>query len=577
MKNLYKLRFSKTQLFVLGFFFLFASYIPMFILGTDSFVYYHDQLDGELIAYIYQAKYLFSGNNIIPEFMNGAAKTALIAPAPLAVLLFRIFSPFISYVILLIIGQVCAYSGMFLLIHKMVKNRYIAFVTAILYAFLPFLPVYGLAQYGIPLLLYCFLLMYEKKHLLLSFLYIAFYATMSSPVLVGFVWILLGFVLLIYFVINKRVCEQKWLLSSFGIMLIFYIATNIKLVLQMVGVGDTYISHKTEYHLNAVSFFSQFWTNLTSNTSHSTDYHVIILIFMAIMILPALFLYKKWTPATRRCIKQILFVFSLICLLCFMAAFWETAFIIRIREHFGALKSFQFTRVLWITPALWYLVLALCLNLFLQEKQFLRILHYSVSFVAIAILSFLCLKGSFVKPNLQKLINEDYKILSWSDYFALGVMDQVENYLYTQEGLEKSEYTVVSLGIDPSAALYHGFYCIDGYSNNYDLEHKHAFRKIIAPELAKNEYLKSNFEGWGNRCYLFSSEIPGYYNIEKNSFWYNQLEINTKALSDMGCDYILSAAYIVNADELNLTLLREEPFATDTSYYQIFLYQVNPQ
>ena len=199
----------------------------MIILGTNSFVYYHDQLDGELIAYIYQAKYLFSGNNIIPEFMKGAAKTSLIAPAPLGVLLFRFFSPFTAYMILLVLGQSCAYIGMFKLIMRIVQNHYIAFLTAMLYAFLPFLPVYGLAQYGVPLLLYCFLLLYEKKHILPAFLFIAFYTTMSSPVLIGFVWILLGFALLIYFAATKRIRVQKLLLGSFVLMLVLYIATNI--------------------------------------------------------------------------------------------------------------------------------------------------------------------------------------------------------------------------------------------------------------------------------------------------------------------------------------------------------------
>ncbi len=576
MNLIKKFKISQKTLFIFGFLILLFSYIPMLILGTNSFVYYHDQLDGELIAYIYQAKYLFSGSNIIPEFMNGADKTALIAPAPLAVLLFRLFSPFTAYMLLLILGQVCAYGGMFGLISKLVKNPYIAFITAILYVFLPFLPVYGLAQYGVPLLLYCFWLLYERKHLLPAFAFIALYATMSSPVLIGFIWILLGFALWIYFAFTKRIREQKWLLSSFAMMLILYIAVNLRLVLQMLGIGNDIISHKTEYALNSYPFFRQVFSFLTSNTSHSTDYHILILILMVLFLLPALLFYKKWSSETHTCIKQILCVFSLICLLCFIAALWETALVIQIREHFGAIKSFQFTRVLWITPALWYIILALCLNIFLQEKRFLRLLQYSVSFVFLILLTFSCLKGSFVKPNAQKLFNKDYKILSWSDYFALGVMEQVEEYLYTQEGLEKSAYTVVSLGIDPSVALYHGFYCIDGYSNNYDLNHKHAFRKVIAPELAKSEYLLTTFDDWGNRCYLFSSEIPGYYNIEKNSFWYNQLEIDTLALTDLGCDYILSAAYIVNAEKLNLTLVREEPFTTATSYYQIYLYQINP-
>jgi hypothetical protein len=156
MNLIKKFEISPKTLFIFGFLVLLLSYIPMIILGTDSFVYYHDQLDGEIIAYIYRAKYLFSGNNMIPEFMNGADKTSLIAAAPFAILLFRLFSPFTAYMLLLILGQFCAYGGMFGLINKLVKNPYIAFITAILYAFLPFLPVYGLAQYGAPLLLYSF-------------------------------------------------------------------------------------------------------------------------------------------------------------------------------------------------------------------------------------------------------------------------------------------------------------------------------------------------------------------------------------------------------------------------------------
>ena len=82
----------KTKhLFFFGFVILFLSLIPTLLLGTDSIVHYHDQLDGEIIAYIYQAKYLFSDQDIIPEFLNGVGKTALTPPAPLAVLLFCVF------------------------------------------------------------------------------------------------------------------------------------------------------------------------------------------------------------------------------------------------------------------------------------------------------------------------------------------------------------------------------------------------------------------------------------------------------------------------------------------------------
>ena len=63
--------------------------IPYIILGQDAIFVYHDQLDGEVIAYLLKARHLWDGSDILPEFMNGAAKTALTLPAPACVLLYR--------------------------------------------------------------------------------------------------------------------------------------------------------------------------------------------------------------------------------------------------------------------------------------------------------------------------------------------------------------------------------------------------------------------------------------------------------------------------------------------------------
>ena len=99
---------------------------------------------------------------------------------------------------------------------------------------------------------------------------------------------------------------------------------------------------------------------------------------------------------------------------------------------------------------------------------------------------------------------------------------------------------------------------------------------MIAQELAKSEYLTQYYDAWGNRCYLVSAECPGYYTIEKGGFYFQQLELNTEALAELGGDYVLSAAYIQNAEAQGLTLMREEPFETQDSYYRIFLYEVTP-
>lgn len=122
--------------------------------------------------------------------------------------------------------------------------------------------------------------------------------------------------------------------------------------------------------------------------------------------------------------------------------------------------------------------------------------------------------------------------------------------------------------------MYHGFYCLDGYSNNYSLEYKHRFREIIAPELDKSEYLEDSFDHWGNRCYLFSAECPGYYTIEKGGFYFQDYTIDAESLRQLGGSYLLSAAYIDHSEDTGLELMRPEAFETENSYYRIYLYRV---
>jgi hypothetical protein len=272
-----------------------------------------------------------------------------------------------------------------------------------------------------------------------------------------------------------------------------------------------------------------------------------------------------------------------ICLACnfglaFLAALWDSAPGIVLRTGMAALGAFQLDRLLWIAPCFWMLLFACGIalaGLLLQNARRAAIPAVLLAALAAIYMGGALLCNSDVKSNIQKLRDPEYGMMSISDYYALGVMDQVEEYLKSERGQSMEDYRVASLGIDPAAALYHGFYCLDGYSNNYSLEYKHAFRRIIAPELDKSEYLTTYFDDWGNRCYLFSSECPGYYTIEKNGFYFSDYELDTEAFCELGGDYILSAAYIANAEEQGLSLVREEPFETQESYYRIFLYEVN--
>ncbi len=573
MKELLKKLVNK-YLFPAGLAVIFLSVIPYLILGEQSVVPYHDQLDGELIAYLYQAKYLFSGQSVIPEFLCGASKTALLPPAPLAVLLFRVLPPFAALLAMQVIGQVTAYVGMFLLTGFITEKKLIAFVTAMLYAFLPFLPVYGLSQYGMPLLLLCICCLYRGEKVRRSLCYVAFYASMSSLALCGFAWIILWAAALFALAVRKKLGFHKELAAGFLILVSVYVLENLALLGQMLGMGDSTVSHKSEYVLSGGEFLSVFWNYLKYNGEHSGDNHLWIACLAAALLLFVFLFKKRWEEKAVKQGKYLLGTFGFICLLCFVAAAWESASGVSLRKHMGSLGSFQMDRVLWLAPMLWVLVLAFCLDILWSVREKAVWFVYGGSFVLLSCAAVVTLKDSLVKPCIQKLLNPDYGAISYADYLAIGVMEQVEEFIAESEGLQKEEYRVGSLGIDPAAALYHGFYCIDGYSNNYDLEYKHAFRKVIAPELEKSDYLKAYFDDWGNRCYLFSSECPGYYTVEKGGFAYYDLQLDAEALKELGCRYILSAAYVVNAGDSGLFLLNETPFETEDSYYRIFVYRV---
>ncbi len=570
---------SNKKIFVIGLLMVVLSFIPYLILGIDSIVPYHDQLDGEIIAYIYQAKYLFSGTDIIPEFLNGASKTALVAPAPLAVLLFKTFSPFTAYMVLQFICQITAYTGMYFLIETITKNKLVSLIVSILFTYIPFLPVYGLSQYGAPLLILCIIQLYHGRHKIWSYVYTVFFAMMSSLVLCGFAWLGVWFVGLMVLIVCKKLKQHKELAVGFFMMLSIYIIENLPLLGQILGITTDTVSHKTEYVLNAKPFWATFLQYLKYNDAHSSDHHTWILYLVCIIGAVLWIGNNKISRIVSIEHRNIFFkrnlmtaILMVIIGICFVAAIWDTAFWVQMRV--GALGAFQLNRVLWIVPPLWYIELGLCLQILWCFKDRLKWLGRAVTVLIILYSSFITLEDSMIRPCVQEILLKDYETISYSDYLAIGVMDQVENYIQKTTGKEKSEYKVASLGIDPASALYHGFYCVDGYSNNYDLEYKHRFGKVIEPELERNDWLKNYYDTWGNRCYLFFSEIPGYYNIERNSFWFNDLQLNTTALKELGCDYIFSAAYIVNAEENNLELLREEPFNTDSSYYQVFIYKI---
>lgn len=447
---------------------------------------------------------------------------------------------------------------------------------------------------------------------------ILFYGAASSPVLVGFACLLFLGSFALYETVTalrkkNRIPLSPWF--SLGLLLITYIVTNLGLIRQVLFPESTYISHKTEMVLSAQNFTDYFKEAFTTGISYAQSYHIVLFLLILLCIVLFFLPFNKnrisrihpsssadsisaddlpqsavrsgknspFSPEHSGLLAKSLGILAFILVVCLFYAFYHGSFITGIRNaSTGILKTFNLDRVCWLLPTAWC-ILAGYLLCFIERSwehsspgsPRIRdiFIKYGIICIFLGIWSLTVLLRSSLRPNLSKLLKGgNYYALDWNNFFAKDIFSQIDAAI----GKPQDSYHVVSVGIYPAAAAYNGFYCLDGYSNNYPLEYKHTFRRIMEGELNKSDYVRDFFDNWGNRCYITTAEQANYYTFEKkwNSVIYD-LDLNIDQLKDMDCKYIFSAAYLMNAEEKGLSLLQEAPFETENSWYHIYVYAVN--
>lgn len=562
-------------LYILGIFVVAVSIVPYFILKENIWVTFHDQLDGEVLNYIYQAKYFFNGD-VVPEMMNGIPKTGMLMPAPMGVIFFLLLSPFWAYVSLQILVIFTAYTGMFLLLNKITGDCRIGFVCGCLFAYLPFMPVYGLSIAGLPLLWYAFLMLYEKDKMIISYLLIVFTTGFSSFVLSGFAVCLMMFVVLAYIIRRNGIKKHLHMIIGFGVMCVTFVLCNLSLFADFIpGINSSKeVSHRTEFILYPVSdYVGEFKTVFFGESMYTPAYGGVICGFTVILIILCLVFKKK------DMIRMPLAMLTFLLVITVLSILWKSSLCLNTIRQLGPLKYFQANRISWLVPPLWYILLGVDFKIVLQwlssgqekmKNKMIWVIGYGSALLVCALMALIICKQSFLNRHIRQILFPDtYDIITWNQYYAGDVFEQIDEII----DRDKSEYRVVSLGMSPAAALYNGFYCLDGYSNNYPLSYKHEFKAVIENELEKSEENRIYFDEWGNRCYLMSSESGGSPMIRKYAATaYQDLDIDVNQLSSMGCEYIFSAMEILNADDLGL--MSGGVYETPASYYRVHVYSI---
>lgn len=256
--------------------------------------------------------------------------------------------------------------------------------------------------------------------------------------------------------------------------------------------------------------------------------------------------------------------------------FYYWAGLIPVKEKIPFLKMFHLDRFFFLHPLIWYLIFALSLSIIYKTKHgknlVLIFIVFQIYYVLINNNEANNLWQSNAKAAYYKItgMSLDANALTYKNFFSENLYKEIKDYI----AVPQRDYRVVSIGLYPSIATYNGFYTLDACINNYPLEYKHKFRKIIENELNKSKKWQEYFDYWGHRCYVFVAELENLWfeNTKETIKKINNLDLNTKQLKAMGGKYIFSAFEIVNAVHNKLILLKV--FERNDSPWRIYLYKV---
>ncbi len=570
-------RIDERNLWYLGLLFLAVVLTPILFMQKGAVFTIHDQLDETLFTYVVNARHLFSGQSVYPEIMGGIPATGMQPSAVLFIPLYAVLPVFWAFVTQYAIVCASAFYGMYLLVRKITGSSGIAVVSGALFAMLPYQPVYGLSLVGAPLLLYCFLNLYEGKWIWQSLAGVVFFGLTTHLVLIGYVAMTYlavgGAVLLIR---HKGVKKQdKWYYIGSAILLLVYCIVNLNMFRQLVlGTGD-FVSHREELLNNTENIHT--WENIkayffTGGQHVGTCQKYMMFPMAAITILQGL-RYRRLGEKGKKLWKLLLLLWGIAALTAVAAGILVSEPVMAWKNRqSGFFHYFQMDRYYWVYSALWMFAFAVSLALLWVEFPKIQPVY---KLCVLALLAFPTVELIKINSILYENVNQynngsqitGYQ--TWEDFYMEDVLSQVDAYI----GLDKSQYRVASLGLCPAPALMYGFYTIDGYSNNYPLSYKHAFREIIERELEKNNDNRVYFDTWGSRCYLLAAQSGRNWYIQKRQeFQYTDLELNTEAMLELGCRYLFSAAEILEPEKMGLVF--ERKFDTKDSLYEIWLYRV---
>lgn len=564
---------------------MFLAISPLIYFGKDSIIDTHDNLDIMLPIYkMLKEQHLLLAFDAPSTALNGLSTLYYtFVTIDVLTLLNLFFDVFTAHIIAYILKILLGYTSMYLflkecVIKNSVDNINIIKLVSIAFAILPTVPAWWLAVESVPLLCYffCKLATSDIKHnkkvwLLLFFPILSKFAT--TGIFLLSLWIFATIVLIIK---DKKINLN--LIYGFFALLIGYVIVDLKVfyvkfilkiplnrdIYDMVLVNATYKTLSKTLKVVFKDFFQG------SYHAPSLATILILTIFIA-----AVFLFLKNRKAyDSKKLFNFSSEFNFLIYSLSIALFFSLLAALRLNEtvylffkqEMPLFYSFNWGRFSFLNRTILYSAFAVALVILKDYKVFKKNnVVYIIAILQIVNVLFLYNGAyNYAIHNLRysRFIQRNH-VLSYNEFFSEKLFAKIKSDLHYKG--EK----VAAVGYHPSILTYNGFATIDGYLNIYPLSYMIQFRKIIAPELNRNDKDRRYFDSWGGRLYLYNSELnhaPTRTKADKAI----DLYINTKEFKSIGGKYILSRAEIKNHEDLDLVFINS--YEDISSPYRIYVY-----
>lgn len=552
-----------------GLAFLLIPYLAWFtILGGDSYVTIHDNLDSEF-AFI---QLLLNSddpvgldiNYVLESLMNGIPRYSFRTGINITFVFFALFPAIYAYIVNHLVVHLIGYLGMYFLLKRyfIKHNHCIVLCVSLCFGYLSYYHLqYGISLAGQPALLYAFLNILNRRQNWCDWLIIGAFPFFSFLIvtLPFFVPLLILIGMFSYW--KTRDFNGKYF---FSLILICFINVLVELpLIYSVLFANDFVSHRTVWnqfelygHPSLPQFFTNIYISLKQTQYHAGKFYP----FPIILALVTGWFFRNRFGFTSR-------VVSIIIVAIIVWVGLNKTLIFYLGEHIEILRSFNSERFYFILPFLWLLLFAIILNEYDWHNQ-------KQKFLAGVFMTFLA--GGVVANNKELVMNS--KLLA-GVHVEEPTFNQFydPNLFYEIKKIMGSDFTdgkkVLSIGMFPNIAQYNGLNTLDSYQNNYDLEYKKKFRKIISGELAKSNSLNTYFDKWGSRCYVFSAEIGKNYMIGKNSdLFIGAIDLDIDQIRKMDGKYIISALPINEFNDPSVKFVKS--VSSEDSFWKIYIYQL---